>query len=320
MELSGVRTLELENRWLRVTVLPDVGAKIYDLIHKPSSRNALWHNPRIAPQPYPVEGIFDNYWCGGWDDCFPTCDGCDHGGERFPNLGELRSLRWTVDSAGPADATLSAYGPISPVHVTKTISLDERSPVLRVRHRITNLGPLPVDFIWGTHPALNVSPNSVLRIPARTGIVGESSTPLLGSPGQSYNWPRLETGYGSVDMSQVQSGDMGTFCGHYATDLEAGWYAVEDARTGAGFLLRFPKEICPVLWLWLTYGGYRGHYHVVIEPWTSNPVNLAAAVARGTSRRLEPGQVFDVEIAAAAYDRPDNYQDILARIEREGKA
>jgi hypothetical protein len=320
MELSGVRTLAIENRWLRATVLPDVGAKIYDLIYKPTSRNLLWHNPRIAPQSYPVEGIFDNYWCGGWDDCFPTCDACDYEGERYPSLGELRSLHWTVDSAGPLEATLSAYGPISPVHVTKTISLNEDSPILRVRHRIENLGPRPLDFIWGTHPALNVSEDSVLLIPARTGIVGEASTPLFGAPGQRYTWPRLDSAAGSLDMSRVQPRDMGAFCGHYATDLDAGWYAVEDSKTGAGFLVRFPKETCPVLWLWLTYGGYRGHYHVVLEPWTSMPVNLADAARAASSRRLEAGQTFEVEIEAAAYVRPDKPEDVLRRMENEEQA
>ena len=71
-------------------VLPEVGAKIYDLIWKPTGRNILYHNPRIAPQVYPIESEFDNYWCGGWDDAFPTCDGCVFRNQRYPDLGELR--------------------------------------------------------------------------------------------------------------------------------------------------------------------------------------------------------------------------------------
>jgi hypothetical protein len=86
----GLRSLELENDWLQITILPDVGAKIYDLVWKPDGRNLLWHNPRVAPQMYPIEGVFDNYWCGGWDDCFPTCDACEYRGESYPSLGEMR--------------------------------------------------------------------------------------------------------------------------------------------------------------------------------------------------------------------------------------
>ena len=114
-KIHGLRAIELENEWLRLSLLPEVGAKMYDLVWKPTGRNFLWHNPRIRPQPYPIEANFDNYWCGGWDEGFPTCDECDFRGEHYPNLGELRSVGWTVDSVGCVDenavVALSAFGP-----------------------------------------------------------------------------------------------------------------------------------------------------------------------------------------------------------------
>jgi Domain of unknown function (DUF5107) len=66
--IHDLHVVILENDWLRASVLPGVGAKIYDLIWKATGRNLLWHNPRILPQSYPVDGNFDNYWCGGWDE------------------------------------------------------------------------------------------------------------------------------------------------------------------------------------------------------------------------------------------------------------
>jgi len=317
--INALRAVELENNWLKLSILPDVGAKIYDLISKRTGRNLLWHNPRIAPQPYPIEGNFDNYWCGGWDDGFPTCDECDHGGEHYPNLGELRSVRWTVEAAGvkggQAVARLSSFGPISPVRAEKTIILAGDAPVVRMRNAITNLGPLPLDFIWGTHPALDPTPETILRVPARTGIVGQSSDPKLGKPGQRYAWPMLETPAGHTDMSRVQGFEAKICCGHYATDLEAGWYAVEDERTGAGFALKFPVDVCPYLWMWLVYGGWRGYHHVILEPWTSCPMNLAEAVRQKTHRHLEPGEKFSVEVRAILYARPESWEEALRRLE-----
>ena len=306
-----MREIVIENQWLRAVILPEVGAKIYDLLWKPAARRLLWRNRRVEPQVYPVEGIFDNYWCGGWDDCFPTCDPCTHGGEQYPGLGELRSLRWTVDRAESRRAMLSIFGPISPVRVEKSVVLDADAPALRMRHTITNIGHRPIDFLWGTHPALNVSVGDRLRIPARKALVGEASTPAFGTAGSEYDWPLLPDG---TDMSLVPAAT-GEFCGHYATELEGGWYAVETPSAGSGFLLRFPLETCPVLWLWLNYGGYRGHYHVVAEPWTSRPVNLAEAVRLGTARRLEVAATFEVEVAATAYDAPETWRDALKRTE-----
>jgi galactose mutarotase-like enzyme len=319
-KIASLDAVQMENDWLSIGILPDVGAKIYDLIWKPTGRNFLWHNPRIVPQTYPIEGNFDNYWCGGWDDGFPTADPCEFQGESYPNLGELRSLRWHVETAerrpGCGVVRLSAYGPISPVRAEKTIELADGSPVLSVDYEITNIGTMPLDFIWGTHPALAANQDTILRIPARTGIVGLSSDARFGVPGQRYEWPLVETPAGQTDVSRVQSIDAKAYCGHYATDLEAGWYAVEDTATGEGLLLQFPVCDCPHLWMWLVYGGWRGYHHVIVEPWTSYPVNLAEAARSGTSRRLEPGENFRAKIRATVYGREETWQGALRRVEQ----
>ena len=113
--IHGLRAIQLENEWLNISILPDVGAKLYDLHWKPSRRDFLWHNPRILPQTFAIEANFDNYWCGGWDEGFPTCDACEYKGESYPNLGELRSLRWNVLAADRDGddfvARLCAFGP-----------------------------------------------------------------------------------------------------------------------------------------------------------------------------------------------------------------
>src|SRR5581483_4282870 len=148
--INDVRAVVLENDWFRASVLPEVGAKIYDLVWKPTGRQILWHNPRILPQSYPVDGNFDNYWCGGWDDGFPTCDPCEYRGEQYQILGELRSVKWRVNAAGTdgerALVKLGAFGPINPVEAEKTVILDGNAPVLRMRYEIKNIGPMPIEY------------------------------------------------------------------------------------------------------------------------------------------------------------------------------
>jgi galactose mutarotase-like enzyme len=227
-------------------------------------------------------------------------------------------LKWRVkDSNADAERALVklfAFGPISPVRAEKTVTLLASSPVLKMRYEITNIGPSPVEFIWGTHPALAAHEKMVLRIPAKIGIVGQATDPRLGTPGQRYPWPRLETPAGCMDMSRVQAIGARLACGHYATDLEGGWYAVEDSQTGEGFLLKFSREQCPYLWMWLVYGGWRGYHHIIIEPWTSYPNKLAEAVQHKTHRSLEPGERFEVEVAATFYQNEEGFQGALRRL------
>jgi len=318
-QLDGLRLLQLESDSLAVTLLPEVGAKILTLVDKKSGRNLLWENSRIRPQRYPIDANFDNYWCGGWDDAYPTADACVHNGEPFPNLGELRSLDWSVDclesgsgkygDAGEVNvaiARLSAFGPITPVRATKTVTL--RGQTLSMQFELENLGPLPLDLLWGTHPAFAIETGTRLLIPARIGIVAQSNDPSLGAPGDTYAWPMLN----ETDMSVVPAFASGTHCGHYATQLEDGWFAVE--TNGNGIVYEFPLEECPHLWMWLVYGGWRGYYHAVIEPWTGYPVNLAQAHEQGRTRQLASGGKFSVRVRCTTYAAPETHLEALQRL------
>jgi hypothetical protein len=306
--------IELENRWLRATVLPGVGAKVFDLTSKETGQNYLWHNSRIAPQPFPVGAILDDYWCGGWDDAFPTCDPCEFRGKSYPGLGELRSIPWNVANVDQSKVELYTSGPISPVTARKTVRLSPGAAVLSMRFEVTNSSSLPLDFMWGTHPAIRpFGSNLKLRIPARTGIFAEGSPGVTYQSGQRFGWPMLD----GHDLSQIGAADSGSYYGLGVTDLEAGWYAIEDLGTGEGIAVSFPLHLCPYLWLWLNYGGYYGHRHVIVEPWTSFPMTLAAAAGAGTSRLLEPGSTFHATILVAPYRFPETYEHALEKMKED---
>ncbi|HXE15339.1 MAG TPA: hypothetical protein VN633_24655 [Bryobacteraceae bacterium] len=309
---SDPQILRLRSESLDISILPEVGGKILDLIDRTTGHNFLWHNPRIAPQTYPIEANFDNYWCGGWDDGFPTCEACVHNGEAYPNLGELRSIRWEIDpldaGASEPSITLTSFGPISPIKARKIVRLCNGS--VETEFSVHHIGHHPIDFIWGTHPAYAIQPGCVIHIPARTGIVGQANHPRLGEPGQRYEWPLIKTRGDSVDMSRVEPpGKLST--GHYATDLTAGWYALEYPDRQTGLLFEFPLDVCPYLWLWLSYGGWRGHYVAVIEPWTSCPVTLSEAIIAKTHRTLSPGDVFSCMVRATPWRLPVTLRQLL---------
>jgi hypothetical protein len=91
------------------------------------------------------------------------------------------------------------------------------------------------------------------------------------------------------------------FALHYLTDLQDGWVACTDTASGRGFGLVFDRSLFRVVWLWLVYGGWRGYYQAIMEPWTGYPSPLAEAVAAGRARTLEPGGVLETQIVAVVY-------------------
>src|SRR4051812_7070882 len=87
--INGIPGVVLENEFLRASIVPEVGGKIYELTWKALDWNVLWQNPRVPLRPFPVEAAIGDFWSGGWDDIYPTCDACEFAGLRYPGLGEL---------------------------------------------------------------------------------------------------------------------------------------------------------------------------------------------------------------------------------------
>jgi hypothetical protein len=304
-----LRAVVLENPRVRLTVLPELGAKIYDLILKPADRNFLWHNPRLEPR-LPVFGQnFDDWWCGGWDEVFPTCDVSTHRGETYPYLGELWSLPWSwrVEDGGPGRVSLflERTTVIAPARMEKWILLTADEPIVRFRHRLTNVGAAPMEFVWGIHPCFRVEPGYRIEAPARVGVIGHTVTAPFGPVGTTYAWPQN-------DVCLVPPRSRGWCEGHYATELEAGWVALTDPVAQIGIGLAFPREIFPTLWCWMVYGGWRGHYHVALEPWTGWPHQLDKAVAACRQRTLLPGESLECETLAVAYSGLSSVSGIAA--------
>jgi hypothetical protein len=51
----------------------------------------------------------------------------------------------------------------------------------------------------------------------------------------------------------------------------------------------------------MAYGGFRGWYHAIVEPWTAAGPSLAQAVAAGEARTLAPGESLETAMTAVLY-------------------
>ena len=305
-KFNGLQVVRIENEHLRIDILPECGGKIYNFIHKPSDRNLLWHNPHILPASTPYGAGFDNNWSGGWDELFPNdVSTLAESGEILPDHGEIwcQPCEWELVESSPrrVSTRFTSFGRVTAARFEKTISLSEGESICRTHYRISNTGRLPIAFIWDIHPAMVISPATRLDLPATNGLVDPWREDRFAG-GSRYAWPFAETRNGkNVDMRRVEPPETGLADLHYLPEIESGWFAVTDTQQRVGFGMAFPVEVLPHLWLFRTFGGWRGLYTLIVEVCSGYPNDLSIAREAGTCTVLDAGKSVEADVAAIAY-------------------
>ena len=173
---NGLQAIRLENEHLSLVVFPQLGAKIYEFVHKATGTNLLWTNPRLEPGPVHYGMRFDDNWSGGWDELVPNDSPIPlPNGDVIPDHGEVwtQASDWRVIRQSAEEITLSFVhlGRVLPTRFEKILSLRRGESFARLDYRYTNQGREPLHFLWNIHPPMAVSTTTRLDLPARRGLV-----------------------------------------------------------------------------------------------------------------------------------------------------
>src|SRR6185503_4201283 len=157
----------LENEKLRVTVIADKGADIYEFLYKPRDVDFMWRSwvglrdrAHIVPTSARAEaGAHMDYYEGGWQELFPNCGTLSlHQEAEIGQHGEVLLLPWsytiTKDEPDEIEVRFEVRTIRTPFHLVKSMSLRRNEAVLRIHERVTNESGQSVSFTWGHHPAL----------------------------------------------------------------------------------------------------------------------------------------------------------------------
>lgn len=295
----GLRAVVLENRHLRVVILPEAGAKIWQITHKPTDTDLLWNNPRMPPARLPMNSRYDDVWSGGWDELFPNDEAAPLDGEAYPDHGEVWTSPWHAEPFATRDEVgvhLRLVTPISAIRLEKTIRLRRDSSRIAFRHTLSNPGFAPFHFLWKLHPALAVTSQHRIDFPAMKVILEPAFHGTLGGAQPVFEWPYAELNGTTIDLRCIPPASARQLYFFYGTQMQAGWCALTNTATRLACGLVFDQQVFPSCWLFASYGGWRNHNVAVLEPCTGYPVNFDAMRAAGRHRTLAPGESLDTDV------------------------
>jgi len=295
----GLDTVVLENRALRLVILPEAGGKIWQITYKPLDADLLWNNPRIGPAKLPFNSRYDDVWSGGWDELFPNDEACAIEGESYPDHGELWTGQWSVETFSQADVAgvrLRFITPISSIEVEKTIRLRIDQTCIEFEHRFTNKGRTVFPFLWKLHPAMAVSPHHRIDFPSMKVALEPAFPGTLEGAMCPADWPFLKSPSGTIDLRRVTPETARQLYFFYGTEMKGNWCALTNTATGLSCGLQFDPDVFRCCWLFATYGGWRNYNVAVLEPCTGYPLNFHAMQAAKRHRSLAPGESLHTEV------------------------
>jgi len=232
--------VNLENRWLRVSIMPELGGRVYQLIFKPTGSNELYQNPVIKPSPW-GPGPNGNGWlaAGGIEWGLPV-----------PEHGYAPTEPWGfITLPGAEEQAITLFdNHQDAAHLSVTVSLHPDTAAFTLDFDLENESDraIPVsywtDAMIAPGPANSVGPDLRFLFPITQASVHSTGDPALPAPGGVFDWPI----YQGRDMSRL--GNWTQWLGFFAhPQASENWAAVYDESADEGVVRIFPPEMTPGL-------------------------------------------------------------------------
>jgi uncharacterized repeat protein (TIGR01451 family) len=236
--------LTLENDWLRVSILPELGGRVYEMIFKPTGSNELYKNPVIKPTGWgpPEQG----WWlaAGGIEWGLPVEE---HGYES--------AMPWsyaiTQSSAGVTVTLRDSTAP-DRLRASVDVFLPSDRAVLIIRPRIENARGFGLNFKWWANamlapgPANTVGPDLRFVFPVDAVTVHSTNDDRL--PGHGWPGPNGPTAwiswpvYNGVDWSRL--GNFDEWFGFFGRpQARQDFVGVYDTAANEGVVRIFPRSV-----------------------------------------------------------------------------
>jgi hypothetical protein len=226
------RAIVLENRYLELTILPDLGGRIYRWVDKGSGKNLFYQNPVVKPTTWGHRG----WWLatGGMEWALPLDE---HG------LNE--ASRWDYDlrqGVNLASVTVSNIEERSGLVSEITISLDADHAYFTLIPEIANPGDAPVSFKFWLNGMFGlgsqqVGPGLEFVLPGREVFVHSTGDDSLPEGGELMDWPVFE----GRDLSDY--GTWTSYLGAFAApSAQADYMGAYSNATDLGVVRIFPHE------------------------------------------------------------------------------
>ncbi len=234
------KAVVLENRYLRLTFLPELGGRLYACTFKPSGQNIFYANPVLKPSYWGPLPRDQNWWLavGGLEWALPVHE---HGYEwgvpwSYHVQRQPDQLSIVLQDSTAADRLQAQI----------SVTLPTECASFAIEPRLSNptSEPLACQFWLNamlTLGSATVSPDTEFILPTERMIVHSTGDERLPGEHQTMAWPVYE----GRDLSWY--GNWRIWLGVFVPDLREGYAGAYNHETQLGVVRIFPPHVVPGL-------------------------------------------------------------------------
>ncbi len=231
------KLIVLENSYLKVTILPELGGRIWQVIYKPDGWNMFYQNPVVKPSPWGPPEQLGWLALGGLEWNLPVEE---HGYDWGVPWGYIPSQI----SRDLASVTVFTPRDGRRLNASITISLRAGAGSFEIEPTVSNVSDRTLDFHYWQNAML--APGSGNRptgdthfiLPSPEMTVHSTQDPRMPQPGQGFSWPT----YNGRDVSQL--GTWNQFLGFFERPAAHGpFVGLYDRGYNAGAVRIFPANV-----------------------------------------------------------------------------
>lgn len=231
------RTLVVENEYLKLTFLPDLGGRLYEVLFKPTGHVETYRNPVVKPSPWGPPEM--GWWLavGGIEWCLPVEE---HGYEwAVPWLATVE------EDASGVTVWLRDSAEESRIRAEIAVRLEAGAGSFSIRPRVENPTSTPLAVKYWTNamlaPGGQNSPSAKLRFvlpDAVTAVTVHSrGDEALPGYGERMPWPIVN----GVDLSQL--GNWNRWLGFFEDPAAGVFVSVYDEEFDEGVIRVFSADV-----------------------------------------------------------------------------
>ncbi|WP_147917807.1 DUF5107 domain-containing protein [Ruania zhangjianzhongii] len=246
--------VHLENEWLRVVVLPELGGRIHSVIDRASGTDLFYGNPVIKPA---LVGLAGPWLAGGIEMNWPQ--------HHRPATFLPTDAHIETHDDGAVTVWCSDHDPFERMKGMHGVHLAPGSAALELRVRLYNRTPLTQTFLWWANVAARVHTDYQAFFPEDTAMIADHAKravcayPVADRPYYDVDYPaRRARTFTSAAGEQVTGDRLDWWeniivpTSYMVTHTDHDFFGGYDHRTGVGFVHVADRRISvgKKLWTW----------------------------------------------------------------------